>query len=116
MMLPDQQFMIRFFKSNPCAQAFDFRKARLEKYIGKLSFSDMKGLNHALAISIGLMPVGTQKLTLCLCSTCAENFYDSGAYSIRRVNPIEVEKEVCTYCNQRAGYDYEIAPRTKIRK
>ena len=91
-------------------------KARLEKYIGKLSFSDMKGLNHALAISIGLMPVGTQKLILCLCSTCAENFYGSGAYSIRRVNPIEVEKEVCTYCNQRAGYDYEIAPRTKIRK
>lgn len=27
MALPDQQFMIRIFKSNPCAQAFDFRKA-----------------------------------------------------------------------------------------
>lgn len=88
-------------------------KARLEKYIGKLSPSDMKGLNHALAISIGLMPVGPNKLTLCLCSTCAENFYGSGAYSMRRVNPLEVEKELCTYCNQRAGYDYEITPRMK---
>ena len=88
-------------------------KARLEKYIGKLSPSDMKGLNHALAISIGLMPVGPNKLTLCLCSTCAENFYGSGAYSMRRVNSLEVEKELCTYCNQRAGYDYEITPRMK---
>lgn len=90
-------------------------KARLEKYIGKLSSSDMKGLNHALAISIGVMPVAPNRLTLCLCSTCAENFYGSGAYSMRRVNPIEVEKDLCTYCNQRAGYDYEIIPRRKSR-
>ncbi len=90
-------------------------KTRLVQYIGKLSGEEIKGLNHALAISIGLIPTTPEKLTLCLCSTCAENFYGSGAYYLRRVNPIEVEKELCTYCNQRAGFDYEITPRRRSR-
>ena len=90
-------------------------KTRLVQYIGKLSEGELKGLNHALAISIGLIPTTPGKLTLCLCSTCAENFYGSGAYYLRRVNPIEVEKELCTYCNQRVGFDYEITPRHKGR-
>ena len=81
-------------------------KTRLVQYIGKLSEGELKGLNHALAISIGLIPTTPEKLILCLCSTCAENFYGSGAYYLRRVNPIAVEKELCTYCNQRAGFDY----------
>lgn len=88
-------------------------KTRLVQYIGKLSDEEIKGLNHALAISIGLIPSTPNKLTLCLCSACAENFYGSGAYFLRRLNPIEVEKELCTYCNQRVGFDYEITPRPR---
>ena len=83
-------------------------KTRLVQYIGKLSDGEIKGLNHALAISIGLIPTAPEKLILCLCSTCAENFYGSGAYYLRRVNPIEVEKGLCTYCSQRYGFDYQI--------
>lgn len=60
-------------------------KTRLVQYIGKLSDGELKGLNHALAISIGLIPTTPEKLILCLCSTCAENFYGSGAYYLRRV-------------------------------
>ena len=90
-------------------------KTRLVQYIGKLSDGELKGLNHALAISIGLIPTTPGKLTLCLCSTCAENFYGSGAYYLRRVNPIEVEKELCTYCNQRSGFTYEVSPRNNQR-
>ena len=90
-------------------------KTRLVQYIGKLSDGEIKGLNHALAISIGLIPTTPGKLTLCLCSTCAENFYGSGAYFLRRVNPIEVEKELCTYCNQRSGFTYEVSPRNNQR-
>ena len=90
-------------------------KTRLAQHIGRLSDSDLKGLNHALAISVGLIPITPNKLTLCLCSTCAESFYGSGAYFLRRVNPIEVEKELCTYCNQRTGFDYEVTKRVKSR-
>lgn len=66
---------------------------------------------HALAISVGLIPVASEKLTLCLCSTCADNFYGSGAYFLRRVNPASNEKELCTYCSQRMGVEYEITKR-----
>lgn len=90
-------------------------KTRLVQYIGKLSEKEIQNLNRALAISIGLIPATPQKLTLCLCSTCAESFYGSGAYILRRVNPVEVEKERCTYCNQRSGFDYEITPRPRGR-
>lgn len=86
-------------------------KARINQYIGKLSEEEIKGLNHALAISIGLIPTTPEKITLCLCSTCAENFYGTGAYFLRRVNPIEARKELCTYCNQRTGFVYEVTPR-----
>lgn len=88
-------------------------KTRLSQYIGRLSQEDLQGINHALAISIGLIPTPPGKLTLCLCNTCAENFYGSGAYFLRRVNPGQVEKELCTYCNQRIGFDYEITRRRK---
>ena len=90
-------------------------KTRLVQYIGKLPDGEIKGLNHALAISTGLIPTTSGKLTLCLCSTCAENFYGSGAYYLRRVNPIEVEKELCTYCAQRSGFTYEVSPRNNQR-
>lgn len=88
-------------------------KSRLVQYIGKLSTDDIKGLNHALAISIGLIPTTPTKLTLCLCSTCADNFYGSGAYILRRANPIEVEKDLCTYCNSRTGFLYDLSPKSK---
>lgn len=91
-------------------------KSRMGQYIGKLSDEEVKGLNHALAISIGLIPTRPEKITLCLCSTCAENFYGTGAFFLRKVNAIEVEKEVCTYCSQRTGFTYDITPRYDNRK
>lgn len=86
-------------------------KKRLVQYIGILSETECRGLNHALAISVGLIPVTSKKLTLCLCSACADNFYGSGAYFLRRVNPASNEKELCTYCSQRMGVEYEITKR-----
>ena len=81
-------------------------KRRLGQRIGKLSEKHIQGLNHALAISIGLIDPTLQKLTLCLCSTCVDNFFGTGAYHLKRVDPNQIEKETCTYCNQRRGYDY----------
>lgn len=83
-------------------------KTRLVQYIGRLSESNIQGLNHALAISIGLIPTPPSRITLCLCQTCAKNFYGSGFYILRRVDPLQVEKQVCTYCGQRRGFDYSL--------
>ena len=81
-------------------------KHRLAQRIGRLSEKHIAGINHALAISIGLIDPAPQKLTLCLCSTCVDNFFGTGAYHLKRVDPNQIEKETCTYCNQRRGYDY----------
>ena len=83
-------------------------KRRLGDFIGHLSDKHIRGINHALAVSIGLIESIPKKLILCLCSACADNFYGSGAYSLRRIDPQQTEKDTCTYCNQRTGYDYKL--------
>lgn len=88
-------------------------KRRLEDYIDTLPEKDIKGINHALAISIGLIDPVPNKLTLCLCRTCAENFYGTGAYILRRLDPQQVEKDTCTYCNSKGGFDYEVIPKSR---
>ena len=88
-------------------------KRRLGDFIGHLSEKHIHGINHALAVSIGLIESVPKKLILCLCSACADNFYGTGAYSLRRIDPQQTEKDTCTYCNQRKGYDYEIIPKNR---
>lgn len=69
-------------------------KRRLGNFIGHLSEKHICGIN-------------------CLCSTCADNFCGTGAYSLRRIEPQQIEKDTCTYCNQRKGYDYELIPKKR---
>lgn len=83
-------------------------KRRLGNFIGHLSEKQTCGIDHALAVSIGLIKNVPQKLTLCLCSTCANNFYNPGIYYLRRVDPYQTTKGTCTYCNSRKGLDYEV--------
>ena len=83
-------------------------KRRLGNFIGHLSEKQTCGIDHALAVSIGLIKNVPQKLNLCLCSTCANNFYNPGIYYLRRVDPYQTAKGTCTYCNSRKGLDYEV--------
>ena len=46
-------------------------KQRLSGYIGRLDEKHIRGINHALAVSIGLIEPVPPKLTLCLCGACA---------------------------------------------
>lgn len=88
-------------------------KRRLGSYIGQLPLPQVRELNHALAISIGLIEPIPQKLTLCLCDTCANNFRGTGAFSSRQVNLQQVEEGLCTYCGKFPGVDYEVTPRRR---
>lgn len=88
-------------------------KSRLAAFIGKLSKRELCGVNHALAISIGLMEEAPKNLIMCLCPACANNFYGTGSYYLRRVNPQQREKDICTYCGQRPGFDYEVMRKAK---
>ena len=86
-------------------------KRRLETYIGHLEEQHIRRLNRALAVSVGLIEETPKNLIMCLCPACANNFYGTGSYYLRRVHPGRVEKEICTYCGQRPGFDYEVIKR-----
>ena len=86
------------------------------RYIGRLDKKHIRGVNHALAVSIGLISPVPNRLQLCLCSTCADNFYSTGAYILQRIDKGQTEKDVCTYCTQRMGFDYEVIPKTDGRE
>ena len=83
-------------------------KARMDKYIGKLSESEILGLNHALAISIGLIPTSPTRITLCLCEACAQNYSVTGSFILRRKDLHENEKKLCNYCSKNVGEDYDV--------
>ena len=86
-------------------------KRRLDKYIGRLKKKHIAGMNHALAISIDLIQNTPHSLLMCLCSTCAGNFRSTGAYLLRRIDPAQTERDTCTYCNRRRGFDYSVIRR-----
>ena len=88
-------------------------KRRLAKYIGRLGKEHIRGMNHALAVSIGLIEPMPSKLTLCLCGACADAFRGTGAFALRKVTLEQAEKEMCAYCKQRAGSDYAVIRRNQ---
>ena len=56
-----------------------------------------------------------QEMELCLCTSCASTFYDMPEYRIVRKDPYQVEKEPCTYCSCRLGYDFIITRKSNVR-
>ena len=72
-------------------------KKRLGAYIGHLEEKHIRKINHALAVSVGLIEEVPENLIMCLCPACANNFYGTGSYYLRRVHPDRVEKDICTY-------------------
>ena len=86
-------------------------KCRLENYIGQLSESQIEGLNHALAVIINFIHESKNALIMSLCSVCEQHFRNTGLYHIHHLNPNQTEKDTCTYCNQRKGFDCVIIRR-----
>lgn len=49
-----------------------------------------------------------QSIELTLCPICAKQFYGSKKHHIRRSRIWQSQRDVCTYCNIRYGFDYLI--------
>ena len=100
-------------------------RVRLGDYVGRLDGGLMARIDEALQISVGLKAVQAdqlkeetteaEELTLCLCPTCAQQFYDSPRHTIRRADPLQLEKSYCDYCQVRRGYDFQITRRETRR-
>ena len=88
-------------------------KRRLENYIGQLSSKHIEGLNHALAISLDLINKINDALIMSLCPVCEQHFRNTGSYRIYHLDPNQTEKDTCTYCNKRMGFDCVIIRRKK---
>ena len=87
-------------------------KRRLEDYIGRLSASQTLGLNHALAVSIDLINKKHDALIMSLCPVCEQHFRDTGSYHVYHIDPTQADKDTCTYCNKRRGFDCVVIRRT----
>lgn len=94
---------------------FPVGQKRLETYIGRLEEKHIRRIDHALAVSVGLIEEVPENLIMCLCPACANNFYGTGSYYLRRVNPAQQKRDICTYCSQRPGFDYEVVKRAERR-
>lgn len=90
-------------------------KRRLSNYIGRLDDRHIRGINHALAISIGLIEPVPDRLILCLCDACAENFRSTGAFLLQPVKHRHGES-ICAYCGLRPGTAYKVTPNPQSGK
>ncbi len=116
-----------------CEHVGTIDKQRLLDNIGTVSPSELQRIDRALAISVGLVrwfnkpwidrtkyPLKKTndkeppaEMRLCLCPTCASQFYNLPEHIIRRVDPLQTDKEDCTYCNVRKGVDNRIIKKKK---
>ena len=61
-------------------------------------------------------PSKTKPELMPLCCGCASQFYYSGSCRIRRADPLQTEKDTCTFCGCRRGFDYLIYPINDTRR
>lgn len=45
-----------------------------------------------------------------LCAVCRGAFLDAKGVHLRRADPRQLVKDVCTYCQTRYGFDYYVQP------
>lgn len=45
-----------------------------------------------------------------LCAVCRGAFLDAKGVRLRRADPRQLVKDVCTYCQTRYGFDYYVQP------
>ena len=57
--------------------------------------------------------INKDEMLLCLCTACAQQFYNSPFHRIKRANRKQKAKDSCDYCCYRNGWDYIV---TNIEK
>ena len=55
------------------------------------------------------------EIELCLCSNCAAAFYTMPDHGIERVYKYQFDREPCTICNSRYGYDFYVWQLPNVR-
>lgn len=82
-------------------------KSRLDENIGYLNRYQMRKVDEALRISVGVKKMD-KPILVTLCPVCAKPFYESAEHYIKRADLHQKIKSECMFCNIRTGYDYLI--------
>lgn len=82
-------------------------KIRLDEKIGCLNRFQMRKVDEALRISVGVKKMD-KPILMTLCPVCAKPFYESDEHYIKRADLHQKFKSDCMFCNVRTGYDYLI--------
>lgn len=84
----------------------------LGAYIGKVDNDDkIDEIRRALKFTVGIpmKPKAERKgIILSLCPRCREEFMSVPENIVRRLDPLQVERDTCDKCQLRYGYDYLI--------
>ena len=80
-------------------------KSRLDEQIGNLTRHQMKKVDEAIRISMGVKKMD-KPILMTLCPVCAKPFYESDEHYIKRADLHQKIKGDCMFCNVRMGYDY----------
>lgn len=84
----------------------------LEEYIGKVTDEDkIDEIKRGLKYTVGLPikpKIERKGIVLTLCPKCRSEFLAVPENILRRVDPLQSEKDVCDKCQVRYGYDYLI--------
>lgn len=56
------------------------------------------------------------EMEMCLCGRCASAYYNMEDHRIKRVDMLQVEKDVCTMCGYRTGFDFYVWPVSSVQK
>lgn len=89
--------------------------SRISKYMGSVEPETMIDIDNALAISVGIKPLKRKGLIMTLCHSCVQAFYDSPYHNVKRSDSLQVEKESCTFCGAKNGFDYVIVPVKELK-
>lgn len=89
----------------------------LEEYVGTVS-DDTKitEIQRGIKASFGIPVKPKDKragIVLSLCPHCREEFMNVPENIVKRVDPLQSEKELCDKCQVRYGYDYLIIKKYK---
>lgn len=84
---------------------------RFIKKIGAVDASEMKDIDEALLVSLGIEDARKNISTMSLCSKCVQYYRDTEEYIVRRLDRDQEIKESCTFCGSGLGFDYEVIRR-----
>lgn len=89
----------------------------LISYVGKIEDGEIvakikDGIRYQFQLMRARKPIRTGYI-LSLCPKCRSEFFSVPENILRRVDPLQVEKEPCDKCQVGYGYDYLITKRTK---